>query len=100
MAETGKGRREPFNVQASLRDNDAMLLLVVDLNETPRASGTGKSMLYGSTGFPVRIEHPTIPGLWYSVTVGNEAPEYAEAKAAVAEAKARLKAFKSAAKSE
>ena len=94
MSET-KGRREPFNVDASLRNDGSMLLLAVDLNQEPRQSGTGKSMLYGSTGFPVRIEHPEIPGLWYSVTVGSESAEYAELKQQARDIKAQLAAFRS-----
>lgn len=86
--------REAYNVQADLRDGGSTLLVVVDLTADPRPSGTGKSKLYGSTGFPVRLEHPEIPGLWYSVTVGCDSDEYAEAKQAMAAAKAKFKAFK------
>lgn len=87
-------KREPYNVEASLRDTGALLMVTVALDVEPRPSGTGKSLLYGSTGFPVRIEHPTIPGLWYSVTVGSESPEYSEAKSELAAAKAKLAAWK------
>ena len=90
--------REPYNVQADLRDNGSMLLITVDLDQEPRQSGTGKSMLYGSTGFPVRIQHPTIPGLWYSVTVGSESAEYAALKQEARDIKAKLADFRSKAK--
>ena len=97
MADKAEGSpRKGFNTQADIRDNGATLLIVVDLTGDTRPSATGKSVLHATSGGIVSIEHPELPGLWYSVSVGTVAPEYAEAKAEVQAARAKLKAFRAA----
>jgi len=96
MSNQDSAPRKGFNAQADIRDNGNTLLIVVDLTGETRPSATGKSVLHATSGGIVNIAHPDLPGLWYSVSVGTVAPEYAEAKAEVQAARARLKAFKAA----
>jgi len=63
-------KRLPFNITGNLSRDNNSLLLVAELKLDPtRRTKNGKALLVASTQSPVRVVHPSIPGLYYMVKV-------------------------------
>lgn len=92
-------KRLPFNVQGNLSKDNGSLLIVADLKVDPaRKTKNGKACLVASTQSPVRVVHPTIPGLYYMVKVvqrlNADPPELALLREQQAAVKAKIKAYR------
>lgn len=93
--------RETYGItEIRVTDDNATLLIVVDLTNPTKPSAQGKSEMIASTRGLVPVKHDELPGLWVSVNVGHEAAEYAALKQQLRETRGRIKALTRPAKAE
>lgn len=96
-AKQQKPKKEPVGIVAELSKDNGTLLIKADLQSQKGTTKKGAN-IYALTPNPVRLTHPTIPGLTYMVKVlqrvTNDPPELALMKQQQAELKSKIKAFR------
>lgn len=89
-------KKQPVGINASLSRDNGSLLITCDLGGVKGQTKKGAN-IFALTPSPVRIAHPTIPGLTYMVKVlqrvSNDPPEVQLLKQQQADIKAKIKAY-------
>lgn len=90
-------QKQPVGLVVQLSKDNNSLLITADLTKQNGQNKKGAN-IYALTPNPVRLSHPTIPGLTYMIKVlqrvSNDPPELALMKQQQAELKGKIKAFR------